>query len=120
MGFMMDRIDIMDYFSMSDRAILRELGQRLKRRRLDKNLTQQSLADRAGLSRTTVSELERGAPAGVLTLVQVLRALGTLDELDAFLPDPGLSPLQLAKLKGRERQRASRRSPVDDMGESDW
>jgi transcriptional regulator with XRE-family HTH domain len=102
----------MDYYSMSDRAILREIGGRLRRRRLDKNLSQQTLADLAGLSRTTVSDLERGAPAGMLTLVQVLRALGGLEELDAFLPDPGLSPLELARMKGRERQRASRR-PAD-------
>ena len=56
----------------------------------------------------------------MLTLIQVLRALGGLEEkifvaeyqikLNAFLPEPGPSPLQLAKMKGRERQRASRQS----------
>jgi transcriptional regulator with XRE-family HTH domain len=76
-------------------------------------MSQQRLADRAGLSRTTVSELERGAPAGLLTLIQVLRALGGLEELDAFLPEPGPSPLQLARMKGRRRQRASRQ-PSDE------
>ena len=106
---MMRKGGIMDFYSMSDRAILREIGGRLRRRRLDRNLTQQALADMAGLSRTTVSDLERGAPAGLLTLVQVLRALGGLEELGAFLPDAGPSPLELARMKGRERQRASRR-----------
>ncbi len=106
----------MNYYSMSDRAILREIGRRLRRRRLDKNLSQQTLADTAGLSRTTVSDLERGAPAGVLTLVQILRALGALEELDAFLPDPGPSPLELARMKGRERQRASRQSAGGSKG----
>ncbi len=110
----------MDYIGMSDRAILREIGLRIRRRRLDKNLTQQELADRAGLSRKTVSDLEREAGVGLLTLVQVLRALGELDELDGFLPDQGPSPLQLAKLKGRVRQRASRRSTGDKKEESDW
>ena len=83
----------MDYYSISDRAILREIGGRLRRRRLDKNLSQQTLAGLAGLSRTTVSDLERGAPAGMLTLVQVLRALGGLEELNALpcaeRPDEG-------------------------------
>ncbi len=109
----------MDYYSMSDRAILREIGGRLRRRRLDKNLSQQALADLAGLSRTTVSDLERGAPAGMLTIVQVLRALGGLEELDAFVPDPGLSPLELARMKGRERQRASRQSAGKKEGKGD-
>ena len=112
----------MDYYGMSDRAVLREIGRRMKRRRLDRNLTQQVVADNAGLSRTTVSELERGAPASLLTLVQVLRALGELEELDAFLPDPGLSPLELARMKGHKRQRASRRSRIrpDHGREPQW
>lgn len=108
----------MDYYSMSDRAILSEIGHRLRRRRLNRNLTQQSLADLAGLDRMTVSDLERGGPAGVLTLVQVLRALGGLEELDAFLPEPGPSPLQLARMKGRERQRASRQSKDKNKNKS--
>lgn len=98
----------MNIYGMSDRAILREIGRRLKRRRLERNLSQQSLATMAGLNRSTVSECERGAPVGLLTFVQLLRALEALDELAAMLPDPGPSPLQLASLKGRERRRASR------------
>ncbi len=111
----------MDLYGMSDMAILREIGQRLRRRRLGQNLSQQSLAKMAGLNRTTVSELERGSPAGLLTLIQVLRALGALDELDSFLPDPGFSPLQLARMKGRVRIRASRRSATAaEPGVSEW
>ena len=110
----------MDFYGISDKAILREMGARLRRRRLDKNLSQQVLADMAGLSRTTISDLERGAPAGLLTLIQVLRALGGLEELDAFLPEPGLSPLQLARMKGRERQRASRQTADKNKEDSEW
>jgi transcriptional regulator with XRE-family HTH domain len=111
----------MDLYGMSDRAILREIGRRLRRRRLEQNLSQQRLAEMAGLNRTTVSELERGAAAGILTLIQLLRALGTLEELDSFLPDLGPSPLQLARMKGRERVRASRRNQaVTEPGASEW
>ncbi len=97
----------MSVYGMSDKAILREIGQRLKKVRLRQNLTQEMLADRAGVNRTTISEMERGNPFGVLTLIQILRALRSLESMDAFLPDPGISPLQLAKMRGRERQRAS-------------
>ncbi|MFQ5921398.1 MAG: helix-turn-helix domain-containing protein [Anaerolineales bacterium] len=105
---------IMSVYGMSDKAILREIGQRLKKKRLRQNLTQKLLADRAGVNRTTISEMERGNPFGVLTLIQVLRALRSLESVDSFLPDPGISPLQLAKLWGRERQRAS--SQAKDRG----
>lgn len=98
----------MSIYGMSDRAILREMGRRLKRKRLDKNVSQQELADSAGLNRTTVSEIEQGEPFTMLTFIQILRALDALEELDSLLPDPGISPLQLAKMKGKVRRRASR------------
>ena len=97
----------MNLFGMSDKAIIKEIGRRVKRKRLERNLTQQEIADIAGISRPTVSDLERGNPFEILTLIQVLRALDALVEIDLFLPDPGISPLQLARLRGKERQRAS-------------
>jgi len=111
----------MSIYGKSDPAILREIGDRLKTRRLNKNITQQELARLSGLSRSTISEIEGGKPFGVLALIQVLRALETLEDLDAFLPDSGPSPLQLAKLKGRERRRATgtRGSSSEDSGSRD-
>lgn len=41
------------------------------------------------------------------TLLAVLRALGRLESLDGFLPEPEISPIQLAELKGKRRQRAT-------------
>jgi len=97
----------MTIYGMSDKAILREIGLRLRRKRLEMNLTQQKLADVAGVNRTTISEMERGNPFGVLTLIGALRALDSLEAIDAFMPDPGISPLQLARMRGKQRQRAS-------------
>jgi transcriptional regulator with XRE-family HTH domain len=110
----------MSIYGMSDRAILTEIGRRLKRKRLEKNYSQEKLAGLAGINRTTVSDIEQGSPSGVLTLVRILRALEVLDELDSFLPDPGISPLQLAKMKGKERRRASRQTREDQKGKSSW
>ncbi|OVE74272.1 hypothetical protein BVX94_00845 [bacterium B17] len=55
----------------------------------------------------TVRSLENGEKPTLETLIRVLRVLGKLGAIDVFLPEPGLSPLQLAKLQGRERRRAS-------------
>lgn len=110
----------MSIYGMSDRAILREIGRRLKRKRLEKNFSQQKLADIAGINRTTVRDIEKGLPSTTLTLVGIMRALEALEELNSFLPDPGLSPLQLAKMKGKERRRASRQRTENKIGESDW
>jgi len=110
----------MDISGMSDRAVLREIGRRLRRTRLGLNLTQAAVGERAGLDRMTVGQIERGSSGNLLTLIQILRALDALDELDAFLPDPGVSPLELARLKGRQRRRASRRSAVRKDEDREW
>ena len=103
----------MSIYGKSDLEILRDMAGRLKRRRLNINISQQELADRTGISRNTVSYIEQGRPFGVLTLIQILRGLDALDALDSFLPDPGISPLQLARMKGRERRRAYRKGGPD-------
>lgn len=97
----------MNLIGMSDKALLAEIGGRIRGRRLDRNLTQQEVADQAGLTRATVASFERGTPVGMLTLIRILRVLEALEDLDSFLPDTGPSPLQLAKFQGRQRQRAS-------------
>jgi transcriptional regulator with XRE-family HTH domain len=86
--------------------ILQEVGHRLARYRLQQNRTIAELAKAAGLGTATVKRAEAGKGPTLETIVRLLRALGRIDALDAFLPVPLVSPLQLADFKGRERQRA--------------
>jgi transcriptional regulator with XRE-family HTH domain len=97
----------MNLETMSDKAILGELGSRLQRERLNRNMTQSHLALKSGVSLRSLQYLETGRPCTLASLIKILRALGNLAALDTFFPEPGLSPVQLAKMKGRERQRAS-------------
>jgi len=95
--------------TLSDKAVLGEIGLRLQGCRLNLNLSQAEIAAKAGVSRRALQKVEGGQSCTLATMVRVLRSLNRLDALDAFLPKPGLSPIQLAKLKGRERQRAGGR-----------
>jgi transcriptional regulator with XRE-family HTH domain len=95
--------------SMSDDAITGELGHRLMAERLERNLTQAALAEQAGVALQTVARLETGTASIRITgLIRILRALGLTDRLDQFLPEKGPSPLELVKLHGKRRRRASR------------
>ena len=96
----------MDSYTMTDKAILAELGGRIKTLRLRKNLTQQQLAEATALSLNSIKALEKGH-AKLSTLVAVARELGVLDSLIGSIPDIPVSPLQLAKQQGKVRQRAS-------------
>lgn len=92
--------------SKTDREIMEEIGRRLRAYRLQRNLGVREVAARAGLNRNTVLKAEAGANPTLQTVVKILRVLERLDGLDAFLPAPGLSPLQLMKLGAKPRQRA--------------
>jgi len=102
----------MNFNNMSPTAISLELGQRLKRARLNADITQAELAKRTGLNRRTVLNAEKGK-VQLENLIAILAALDLTNQLNTFLPDQQLSPLQLAKLKGRERKRASRKNTPD-------
>lgn len=97
---------IINFYSLSDKGIERELGARFKSLRLRKNITQQELATATMLSLNVIKALESGR-GKLSTVIAVLRELGGLDQLDAFIPDSTLSPLQLAKMRGKVRERAS-------------
>ena len=92
---------------MSDSAILRELGARIQQERLNADVTQAEVALKAGISRGALRLLEAGRGSTLASFIRVLRALDRLSALDSFLPAPGPSPVQLARLKGKRRQRAS-------------
>lgn len=107
--------------NLSDAAIVRELGEKLKQIRLNKNLTQHALAKISGLNRATISQLENGRAATLLTLVQVLRALNKLEVFNIFSEETEISPLQMVKLKKQGRQRASNKKVAEKKeGESEW
>jgi transcriptional regulator with XRE-family HTH domain len=90
---------------MTDAAVLRELGARLTRRRIDAGLTQARLAEEAGISKRTVERLEAGDSTDFRLLVRALRPLKLIEGLENLVPDPPQSPIALARLKGRVPKR---------------
>jgi len=91
----------------SDQAILEELGRRIARYRLNGNWTQSDLAREAGISKRTLHRVEHGHSIQASNLIRILRALNLLENLDALVPEPVVSPIQQARMQGRLRQRAS-------------
>lgn len=96
-----------NWSSMSDKALADHIGAFIRYHRLDQNKTQDDLAAAAGISRSTLSLLERGETVTLATLIQVLRVLDQLEVMSTFNVNESLSPLALAKLQKEKRQRAS-------------
>ena len=94
----------------SDEAMLRELGDRIGRLRLNRNQTQADLATEAGVSLSTLRRIEQGESSHTANLIRLLRALDLLDNLESLVPEPPVSPLQQLETRSKERRRASSRT----------
>ncbi len=106
------------YSQESPSSIAIELGRRLRQSRLNANLSQAELAERSGLSRNTVINAENGK-VHLETFIAILQSLGLADQLDLMLPEPAISPIQLMKMQGRQRKRASRKNEPEDTEEGE-
>ena len=105
---------------MTDEALVRLLGERLSAIRLARNLTQQQLAEQAGLGLRTVQRLELGAVATQLSsFLRVCRVLGLVENLEAFIPEPAVSPMAQLRQAGRKRKRATGRKAATG-GSTKW
>jgi transcriptional regulator with XRE-family HTH domain len=106
---------------LTDEAVLSELGSRLEGTRLERDLTQRELAEEAGVERKAVQRIEAGESVKLTSFIRVLRALGLLDPLDLLVPEPAPSPIELLKLHGKRRRRASgtrrKRAPAPKQDE---
>lgn len=98
----------------AQRRMLQALGERLRLARLRRRLTAQQVAERAGMSRTTLRALERGEASVTLgACLNVLHVLGLDGDLARVALDEELGRrLQDAELRQRARPRAAK-SPGD-------
>ncbi len=104
---------------MTDETVLGLIGERCAGLRLAHNLTQQQLAEQAGLGVRTVQRLESGEAATQLSgFIRVCRVLGLVEQLETFLPEPAVSPMEQLKLQGQKRQRATGRKAATEKPKS--
>src|SRR5262249_55225080 len=100
---------------LTDDAVLAELGGRLARHRLERNLTQAEMAARAGIGTATLQRAERGQSVQLTSLGRLLRALGVLDGRGAGIPESlelPIAQLERGRRPVRRRARGRRGGPV--------
>lgn len=113
--------NISDISLFSDKAILATIGLFVQQTRIKQNLNQQELADKAAVSRSTVSLLERGENISLINLLKILRILDALYVLKTFEAREEISPLRLAKGEKKSRKRVMKKdTPQDDNLDLGW
>jgi len=74
--------------SVIDRQLLLQLGERLKRARIERGITTTQMAERAGISRMTLSAVEAGEPTPTMgTYLRVMGVLGVSRDLALLASD---------------------------------
>jgi transcriptional regulator with XRE-family HTH domain len=117
----MNDISYKKSLSLSDKALVAQIGSFIQHQRVKQNRSQEDVSDAAGISRSTLSLLERDGQTTLNTFIRVLRVLDLLYVLDTFKVSNEISPLAYAKMKKKERKKASKRTDtVNDQEELTW
>ena len=77
--------------------IISRMGSNCKRYRIAAKLTQQELADNAGVGIATVKNFENGKLRNVTleSLLRIMRAIGILEQIEGVLPELLVSPFEM-------------------------
>ena len=116
---------ITDLYSSTDRVLLAEIGQKIKRLRINANMSQKELSERCGLSVFSISQTENGSNTSLLSLLAILRALNALDMLARFFEEEPIDPIAMIDYAKKHPKR-KRGSTIDKTSsntqntESEW
>jgi transcriptional regulator with XRE-family HTH domain len=96
-------------------GIAREIGARLKRRRLSKGWTQEELAKRSGVALSTLKLLESSGRGSIQRLIRVAVALGVDGDFrELFSRTDVMESIEAVKLADRKRAPHAKRKGAGD------
>lgn len=72
----------------TEQVVLKEIGMRIKQYRISLNITQIELADKCGISISTVVRIESGIDSKFSNYMKILNVFGLLQNVDMLIPEP--------------------------------
>ena len=113
-----------DIYTLSDTLIQKRIGDKIKAARLRQNITQQSLAQAADMSLSSVKKIESGQIGNFESLLRCLRTLGYFEWLLPLLEEERMSPSEyyafMNSIKKKRRKRATGRLMHKDQEVTEW
>jgi len=78
----------MDYNTMSDEAVVRDIAEHVEKIRIRRRIKESELEEAAGISRKTLYNFRKGATGlSLKNFIRLLRALGEADRLQQLFPE---------------------------------
>lgn len=99
-----------DIYSLTDSQIQKKIGEKIKSIRLKQNITQDSLAKAASISRSSLQKVEAGEINSFDTFLRILRILGMLDELHHLCEEEQLSPSEYYEMVNSAKKNRRKRA----------
>lgn len=103
----------------SNEIIMKELGQRMQDIRIAMNLTQAEMADRSGVALRTVARIENGESVKAESVLNILRVLGVLGNLDQLIQEQMIAPTEIIDI-GKKRKRVTAAKKKQEKGTWMW
>lgn len=88
----------------TNEKILKEIGKRIKQKRIALAITQKDLALDANISLRTVVNVEKGENISLNHLIAILKALKIVENFELLIPETKTDPFEILKL-GKRRER---------------
>ncbi len=95
--------------STSEKAILKELGERIKIQRIALCFTQDEFAKKCGLSLSTEQRIENGADSKVSNYIKILSTLDLLENIDLLVPEEETDYKAIFENKPTRKRASSKR-----------
>ena len=111
-------------YILTDIELCNRIAAKIKTVRLKQNMSQVELADKSGVSISTIKRMEDGEVKNFESLIRVLRTLGKLDIFVPLVEEDQLSPNEYDELASKaskpKRKRASKGYTKENKEESEW
>lgn len=111
-------------YMLTDIEICDRIGVKIKTVRLKQNMSQEELANKSGVSISTIKRMEEGEVKTLESLIRILRTLGKLDIFIPLVNEEQLSPNEyyelVSKANKRVRKRASKGYKIENQEETEW
>ena len=111
-------------YMLSDTDLIHRIGVKIRECRLKQNISQQNLAQTAGVSLSSVIRMEEGKIKSFDTFVRILRTLGKLEMFDTLISEEPISPNEyyqfVHSIKQSLRKRAAKHNDKKAPEEIVW
>ena len=104
---------------LTSQAILAQLAQRVKKYRIEMNLSQDEFAQKAGVSLKTITNFESGSDVKFSSFIKFLKALELADNLEILVPDVSKRPSSFLATE-KQRQRVRKSGSQEEIGNFSW